>query len=362
MHEIKINLHMHTRYSDGSGTHRQIAEAALRSGLDAVIITDHNVRVSGFDGYVRDGRRKVLVIVGEEIHDPAALPQRNHLLVIGAPDELSPLASRTQALIDRANEIGGLTFIAHPYEHPLPVIGEPAIPWQNWEVDGFTGIELWNALSELKSVSRSLPALVFHAFFPQFIAHGPLIATLDHWDQLTLNGRRVVAVGGSDAHALHFRAGPLMRVIFPYEFHFRSVNTHLLLQEPLEGDAAADRAKILDALRRGHAFIGNDWHAPTDGFRFTAQTQKGVAVMGDAVEPGGSATFQIRLPQRTECRLLCDGRVIRTWDDRDVCTHITNEPGVYRVEVYLRALGKKRGWIFSNPIYYRERGINDDRQ
>ena len=30
MHEIVINLHMHTRYSDGAGSHRDIARAALR--------------------------------------------------------------------------------------------------------------------------------------------------------------------------------------------------------------------------------------------------------------------------------------------------------------------------------------------
>ena len=35
------------------------------------------------------------------------------------------------------------------------------------------------------------------------------------------------------------------------------------------------------------------------------------------------------------------------------CTHITTEAGVYRVEVYRRYLGKRRGWIYSNPIYVR---------
>jgi len=47
MHEIVVNLHMHTRYSDGSGTHKDIAQAAIKTGLDAVIVTDHNVLVQG---------------------------------------------------------------------------------------------------------------------------------------------------------------------------------------------------------------------------------------------------------------------------------------------------------------------------
>ena len=55
MHEIVVNLHMHTRYSDGSGTHKDIAEAAMQTGLDAVIVTDHNVLVLGVEGYYRFG-------------------------------------------------------------------------------------------------------------------------------------------------------------------------------------------------------------------------------------------------------------------------------------------------------------------
>ncbi len=56
MHEIVVNLHMHTRYSDGSGTHKDIAHAAIKSGLDAVIVTDHNVLVQGMEGYYQVGR------------------------------------------------------------------------------------------------------------------------------------------------------------------------------------------------------------------------------------------------------------------------------------------------------------------
>jgi predicted metal-dependent phosphoesterase TrpH len=60
MHELVINLHMHTPYSDGFGTHDQIAAAAMRAGLDAVIVTDHNVWVNGPEDYYQDGDRRVL--------------------------------------------------------------------------------------------------------------------------------------------------------------------------------------------------------------------------------------------------------------------------------------------------------------
>jgi predicted metal-dependent phosphoesterase TrpH len=53
MHEIVVNLHMHTPFSDGHGTHAEIARAAMSAGLDAVIVTDHNVWVNGVQGYYR---------------------------------------------------------------------------------------------------------------------------------------------------------------------------------------------------------------------------------------------------------------------------------------------------------------------
>ena len=56
MQELVINLHMHTTYSDGHGTHADLAEAALRAGLDAIIVTDHNVWVNGIEGYRQKGK------------------------------------------------------------------------------------------------------------------------------------------------------------------------------------------------------------------------------------------------------------------------------------------------------------------
>jgi hypothetical protein len=73
--------------------------------------------------------------------------------------------------------------------------------------------------------------------------------------------------------------------------------------------------------------------------------------MGEEISCRSGVTLQVRLPRPAEARLVKDGKVIKTWHKRETCTHITTEPGVYRVEVYLEYLGRLRGWIFSNPIY-----------
>ncbi len=102
--------------------------------------------------------------------------------------------------------------------------------------------------------------------------------------------------GCSDAHSNRMHLGPVKRTIFPYEFHFRTIDTHVLLPRPLGIDAASDADLILDALRQGHCFVGYDLPAPTHGFTFTAQGLHQTAQMGDELDSKGGVTIQIRLP------------------------------------------------------------------
>lgn len=353
MHEIVINLHMHTRYSDGHGSHREIAEAALQAGLDAVIVTDHNVWVSGPEKIYRDGERRVLLLVGEEVHDAARIPQKNHLLVFGAEKELAVLADEPQKLINGVRDAGGISFLAHPYDTANPTFKETDITWESWDVSGYTGIELWNGLSEFKSLLKSRLHAVYYAFNPARVPHGPPTEMLAKWDGLLGAGRRVVAIGGSDAHQLPGKMGPFRRTIFPYHTHFRSINTHLLLESPLEGRLEADKENIYAALRSGHAFVGNDMPASTCGFRLTGQSEDGDFIMGDEVRLGAGATLQIRLPQRADAALLRNGKPFKKWSDREAVVVHISETGVYRLEAHLDYLGKRRGWIYSNPVYVR---------
>jgi len=353
MHEIVVNLHMHTRYSDGTGTHKDIAEAAIKTGLDAVIVTDHNVLVQGVEGYYRVGRRRVLLLIGQEVHDQDRDPQKNHLLVLNANRDVSPLADDPQTLLNRVAEAGGLSFIAHPRDPEAPAFNEGDISWEAWDVHGYTGIELWNGLSELKTVLHTKLHGAFYAFFPQFIGRSPIFETLQRWDDLLADGQRVVAIGGSDAHALHMHMGPLHRVIFPYEFHFRAVNTHVFIPQPLTGDVPTDKKMIYEALAAGRCFIGYDLPASTRGFIFNARGLEQSAIMGDEISSRRGVTLQAHLPDPAEIRLLKDGKPIGIWRDSQACALSVSEPGAYRVEAWKNYLGLKRGWIFSNPIYVR---------
>jgi len=351
MKEIITNLHIHTKFSDGSGTYKKILNAAYQAGLDVIIITDHNAKISNVENIYNVRNKNILLIIGEEIHDRDLIPQKNHLLVIGSVNELSKYASDTQTLINKANQCNAATFIAHPFESALPEFNEPAITWENWQVNNFSGIEIWNQLSELKEVSNNILGILFHALFPVFITNRPKPETLQKWDKLINKGEKIVAVGGSDSHALHMNYGFLKKTIFPYKFHFRGINTHLLINKELPDDYIAAKNMVINALKNGNCFVGYDWPAPTYGFRFSAQSVNKNVIMGDQIELDSPITLQISTPYKSLIRLFRNGNQIKSWGNHQSCCFTTKEPGVYRVECDINYLGSNRGWIFSNPIY-----------
>ncbi len=353
MHEIVFHPHIHTIYSDGHGTHAEVLRAALRAGVDVVQFTDHNLRVEGVEGYYTDGARRVLALMGEEVHDRTAPPERwgNHLLTFGVATELAVHETDPQRLIDATRRGGGLAFLAHPHDPPAPAVGEAAFPWRAWQVQGYHGIELWNAMSEFKSHLRTWAHAVFYALQFHRVAVAPFPQTLRLWDDLTRQGQRVVAIAGADAHAIPKLGGRVR--LFPYEAHFRAVNTHVLLDEPLAGRVEADRHAAYTALAAGRAFVANDLLGSARGFRFRAQGAAGTAWMGDEIRLDGGVTLQVRLPGRARLRLLRDGHEVGVWPHAEVLAYPVRTPGVYRVEAYRHAWGRWRGWIFSNPIYVR---------
>jgi hypothetical protein len=347
LHEIVVNPHVHTPYSDGAWYHAQIAQAASAAGIDVVIATDHNVWVDGVEGFYDN----VLLLVGEEIHDVKRRPQCNHLLVYGVDEELAPHPGDSQDLVRQVGAKGGASFLAHPVERSSYIKpGMGAIPWDDWEIEGYTGIELWNYMSEFKALSRTRLAAVFYAFFPDLGIRGPFPHTVRLWDQLLLNGRRVAIIGGSDAHGHSYSMGPIRRLVFPYEHLFRCVNTHLLIPGALTRDLAVDKAAINKALRSGHCFVGYDALGSTRGFRFQARSGSHRAIMGDELKREAALVFRVEVPGNGDIRLLCDGKVAARSHGQQIDL-TTAVPGIYRVEVYRNYRSRRRAWIFSNPIY-----------
>ena len=370
MHEYYGNIHMHTTHSDGTGTFEDIIGAASAAGLDFVYVTDHNILVRHKEeGY----RRGVLTMVGQEVHDVDRLPPGNHLLCLGVEQDVSKHAKHPQLVIDSVSAQNGLSFLAHPVEEYTDYLPQH-FSWESWEVGGYTGVELWNYMSGFRGYATSKSRALAVGFLPNWHMVGPVPAMLKKWDELT-QGRRVVAIGGTDVHAWSYQIGLIRRCFLPYSHCVQALNTHILINRPLvgaledipmdDGRVRRDHNLVLQSLRAGHCWVGYDLVSPTRGFRFCAwqggdSTKADLhsephAIMGDALEKPGagrSTYFRVTAPDRAQILLLRNGAVVaRRWGYH--LEYASSEPGVFRVEVWRRRWGKPRGWIFSNPIYIR---------
>lgn len=341
-------VHLHTLHSDGTATHDEVAYFAREAGLDFVIVTDHNVRVPEAEGFHGD----LLLLVGEEVHDSRRMPQSSHLLVFGVDRSLAGQAEDPQSLIDAVRDAGGLSFLAHPFERSAAYSGEPDINWCDWDVTGYTGLELWNTMSEFKSLVPTLPRAVLMAYLPDLGLGGPLRETLERWDELLAMGRRVSIVGGPDAHGTVYRRGPLKRPVLAYDWLFCAVRLHVLTERSFDRDAERDAALIYEALRQGRSYVAYDRIGDATGFRFRAQAGGAPVGMGQDIKIEKSPVhLTVTSPLPAYLRLIRHGRLVADARSAYTLQHDVDKPGAYRVEAYRRHRVRQRGWVFTNPIY-----------
>lgn len=351
MYEIILNAHVHTKYSDGAKTHNEIAGIAAECGIDGVLFNDHNVFPIGPEGYYQFGGKKILTIIGEEIHDIERQPQKNHLLAYGTSKSLSHFADNPKNLISQIRENGGMAFIAHPYDPAFPEFDEDDLSWEDWDIAEFTGIELWNNLSEFKIHAKSKLHGYFFAFFPVFMAEKAPEQILKIFDRLLNEGHQIIAIAGSDAHEFHFQIGPISKTVFPYSYHFQGINNHILLTTPLTGEYDTDKEMILSSIKRGSLFIANDRISSSKGFRFFAQKGKEEIHSGRRCRFHSKMILRAELPAPAECILYQNGKKIQSVQVSKGFSYPIKGPGVYRIEFYRYFLFKMRGWIYSNPIF-----------
>ena len=342
------NLHMHTTASDGTMSRRELARLAEGAGLDFIVVTDHNVFQPGMHGWFG----QTLLLVGEEVHDPDRVPQSSHTLCFGISDDVARHAADPQKLIDAVTAQGGFSFLAHPFERDVAdFLPEPNISWRDWHVTGYSGIELWNYMSEFKSVLKNRAWALLYAYLPALAIVGPYPETLKRWDEL-LRTHPVSALGGSDAHGTVYRLGPLSRPVQPYDYLFRCINTHLLTEEPLTGDLEADKARVYGAMRTGRGFLGNERLGAIAGFTFWARSGDHEATMGEVLSLQRALELRVTAPAPATLRILRDGEVAASSRGKELAL-LTPRPGVYRAEAHRWFAGRRRGWIYSNPIYVR---------
>ena len=344
MFEYVGSIHMHSTFSDGTGEVTDIAKFADEVGLDFIMLTDHNTLRALQEGYEK-WYGNTLLLVGCEINDKE---NRNHYLAFGI-DEAFSTRTPAKKYVAKVKELGGIGFLAHPHEKRKHK-EHPAYPWIEWDTEDFTGIEIWNHMSEW--VENLTEENKYRSFLhPLRTIIAPPKETLKVWDELNQK-RKVIGIGGIDAHAHKYNLVGFLEVeIFPYKVLFKSIRTHILIDEAIKKGKSAkelEKAKwqIYNSLKDGRCFVANDYVAESKGFRFYAEFDDVKYQMGDTIPDHKNVTFKVYLPGITaEIKLLRNGHIIETNKGIDA-EFVVNKKGAYRIEVY----HEDRAWIYSNHI------------
>jgi hypothetical protein len=349
VHDLTCAIHLHSTFSDGTGTVPEIVRAARRAGVDVVLLTDHDdMRGREYEGWHED----VLLLVGCEVSPRG----ENHYLAFGIDEPVDHAGRSPGEICAAVADAGGFGFAAHPFSAGPRIVDRAGMPWRDLDCDGLAGIELWSFVTDTGEAVGSWREALRFVVSPGRVMTGPPERNLREWDRMN-RARRVVGIGGLDAHQFGRRVlGRWVVRPMGYARSFRQLRTHVWPRELPTGEVDHDRAQVFDALREGRCYIAADALAPARGFRWWAD--------GEGVHA--------RLPRPAdELRLVRDGEVVevlrdaaeldRPFDARDREARFEAGGGAasgagpaaapsYRVEARLRVHGADRTWILSNPV------------
>ena len=303
------DMHLHTVHSDGSTEPAQVLEMARASGLEFVVITDHNNTTHGVAATPNPNRRP-LHIVGEEITTPGG-----HANVWGlkAGDwldfRLEVNDTRMNDVAAAAHARGALFSINHP------VADCDACDWKHPVPADTDAIEVWNG------------------------GLGPQPAAIAIWDDLLRKGKRVTGVASSDWHrAPAFIGAGSVRVFA----------------------AALTEAAILQAVAAGAVVMMRDPASPPPVLTISSAGRS--AVVGETLEAVRDEELEaiVTIPAFTSPGLPpcpTDCTVEFSWNGRAVNTVPAADGRVSfrrRAEAgYLRAIVRSGSTIvaLTNPVY-----------
>lgn len=290
---LRGDCHSHTLHSDGIGTVEQTAEMSRAAQLDFQFVTDH------WGLTQKDECLEHNLWYGQE---PATA--LHHLGVLGLEHAFTP---QMDFLEDcrRAQELGATIFIPHPCGWwPSRVYDEEQKQILFQLPDPFL-MEICNGANNIVNAFDYTD-----------------IAALELWDKLLLAGKRVHAMGNTDAHAPHA---------------IGMVWNGVLTQDRTQ-------AGVLQALKQGRNFV-------SDGPLLSIQS--GETMMGSHSEVKSEITIHAADTRGLLLlRVIEDGReIIR----RDLHGETSIELKIpEEAEIYVRAeiISNDGRRAFSNPIYF----------
>ncbi len=341
---LRTSIHMHTYASDGHGSLEDICRCAVKEGLDCVVITDHDTLGHNINGFVGP----LLVLTGEEI-----TPQYSeratetgvvkgasvncHLLTLGLKRAIPNNGCTPQELIDQVSQAGGMSFLAHPEE--------PGHPWDRWDVDAYTGLEIWTYKAAWKAGAAQSHSKNYAWRNPDSVLGGPSELAVQLWDRVGLQ-RRVVGLGCADQHGFNVSIDGIDRPFFTWEIGLGGIASYVWVDPILFKDDPVET--FLSAIRRGRVIIAHDGLAPGRGFAVKAIDPHRARVFwpGDEIDSFPGICIQVESPLTADIVMLKNGTPVYEEHTRQLEIPVDGA-GVWRVEAHLGG----RPWVYANPFY-----------
>lgn len=174
----KLDMHLHSRGSDGTGEPADFVRAVQEAGLDGFVLTDHHKTLTGHGLHVIQAARKagLVALVGCEYST-----REGHCLCYGVDVRILDFGfyPSMQQVIDRVHEHGGAAFPSHPYRGVKETLGDRIFQLKN-----LTHLEVLNGQNQASSAFAKSAR-------PE----------ADQKASLAAERMGLARVGGSDAHA-----------------------------------------------------------------------------------------------------------------------------------------------------------------
>ena len=349
--EYKGIIHAHTSLGGHStGSFEELIHGANANDLDFVLMTEHTTDIYDSSALTLNGVYGKTLFVGG--HEANTISGDRFLLLPGSAESFADAQMETAAFLEKYHAENKLALITYPEK------------FKSWDAN-FDGIEVFSLHTNAKKAN------VFCALFDLVWSYSsyPDVTLADYFERPAENlakfdeiaaQRRITLSAGSDAHSnigFHLFGDDAGNKIINFKIDrywiiFRLVRQHVLV----ERDRPFNRENLLDAIKKGHSFVGFDVLGDTTGFSYAAESGAENKMQGDEIALAGTVKLKASAPQTARFVVFRNGEKVFEADDTSEITFDAREKGTYRVEVYLDQLGRNFNltpWIISNPIYVK---------
>ena len=358
-------IHVHSVFSDGGGSPRDIADAASEAGLDFVVLTDHNTDEARKKGFEKNYGKTDLFVEME-----SSTPVGHAISFFSESSSLKNMTGEKivsatyQQFLNNERYSGLFSAIAHP--------SNVKMPWGR--LDQFPeGLEVVNFDSSWRRQLSDSPLqfLVtigiypFNAFLSAVRFFEIYPKDFAAWDEMTSRGPGHFAYLAHDTHS-KVKINPSQFFRWPdYLETFKLASNVLFLSGPKAQDFESRKIQYYKSLREGrvaihyhsvYPFLSNRWEMRCDGQEYGP---------GDVISVSKKCEAIVHTPKTPfdkAVRVIKNGEVVKEWllpaESTASETLPLVSPGSYRIEVWAKlhtalrlALSEPVPYVFYSHIY-----------